>query len=51
MLQLLYPLFLLGRFIVRPLLRRIENAAWWKRLSGLLSRAVQAVGRWFRKKE
>lgn len=46
-LQLLYPLRLLGRWLFKPLLERLRAAAWWRRFVGGISRLVQAVRRWF----
>lgn len=46
-LQLLYPLRLLGRWLFKPLLEKLRAAAWWRRFVGGFSRLVQAVRRWF----
>lgn len=50
-LQLLYPVFLLGRFLFRPLLKRLKKPKWWSRISGLPGKWVQAVKRLFGKSE
>ncbi|MEF3306557.1 spore cortex biosynthesis protein YabQ [Paenibacillus sp. GYB003] len=48
-LQLLYPFFVLGRFLLRPLLKRLKMPEWLRRLSALCARWVQAVKRLFRR--
>lgn len=48
-LQLLYPFFLLGRFLFRPLLKRLRESAWWIRLGNWGGKSVQAVKRLFGK--
>ncbi|GAA3411738.1 spore cortex biosynthesis protein YabQ [Paenibacillus hodogayensis] len=45
-LQLLYPFFALGRFLLRPLLKRLHIPAGWNRVAGWFVRVVQAVKRW-----
>lgn len=47
--QLLYPFFLLGRFLLRPLLKRLRMPEWLNRFIGLCAKAVQAVKRLFRR--
>ena len=46
-LQLLYPFFVLGRFLLRPLLRRLHIPERWNRFSEWCGKAVQAVKRLF----
>lgn len=48
-LQLLYPFLLLGRWLMKPLRKRLRKPDWWNRFTGRCGRWVQAVKRLFRK--
>ncbi|RKN65783.1 spore cortex biosynthesis protein YabQ [Paenibacillus ginsengarvi] len=48
-LQLLYPFYALGRFLLRPLLKRLKMPGWLNRFLVLCGKGVQAVRRLFRR--
>lgn len=48
-LQLLYPFLLLGRWLMKPIAKRLAALGWWSRFIAAGGKAVQAVIRLFRK--